>query len=58
MYLSQLVYNNRLEAFGMIKRRIGIQLIHQVDYFFTGLSLGFVLGVITISLFLLASVPI
>jgi hypothetical protein len=58
MYLSQLLYNNKLEAFGMIKRRIGIRLIHRVDYFFMGLLLGFVLGAITISLFLLASFSI
>jgi hypothetical protein len=41
-----------LEAFEKIRRRIGIRLIHRMDYFFLGLLLGFVLGATTILLFL------
>jgi hypothetical protein len=41
-----------MEAFGTMKRRIGPRLVHRVDYFFLGLFLGFVLGAITIFLFL------
>jgi hypothetical protein len=53
----QLFYNNKLEAFGKIRRRITIRLVHRMDYFFLGLLIGFVLGAMTIFFLLFLFFP-
>jgi hypothetical protein len=53
----QLFYNNKLEAFGKIRRRIAFRLVHRMDYFFLGLLIGFVLGAMTIFFLLFLFFP-
>ncbi len=55
--MSQVMYNDKPEAFGKIRRRIAIRLVHRMDYFFLGLLIGFVLGAITIFFLLFLFFP-